>query len=139
MQYSKRLTIKMDNKYEAKFCKWYSRPTMASAQLHTFPVTVSQSNINKTIQMTLQMYDTDFLLMSSVFLLEERQVVTPTSFRIMNFNEMHCAPEKIKLTKNKKQCPTWMQYGEKMQLNHINSNLSYKSLGIKTVNKITGW
>ena len=79
---------------------------MASAQLHTFPVTVSQSNINTTIQITLQLHDTDFLLMSSVFLFEGRQVVTPTSFRTVNFNAMHCTPEKIKLTKNKKQCPT---------------------------------
>lgn len=139
MQYSKRLAIKMDNKYVAKFCKWYSRATMASAQLHTFPVAVSQSNINTIIQMTLQMYDTDFLLFSSVFLLEGRWAVTPTSFRTVNFNAVHSAPEKMKLKENMEQCPTWMQYGENMLVYHMNSNLSYKNLRLKTVNKITDW
>jgi len=62
----------MDNKYVAKFCKLYSTDTMTTAQLHTFPVTVSQTNINIITQMTLQMYDTDILLFSSVFLLEGR-------------------------------------------------------------------
>jgi hypothetical protein len=59
------------------------------------------------------MYDTDFLLFSSVFLLEGRWVVTPTSFRTVNFNTMHSVPEKIKLNENMEQCPTWMQYGGK--------------------------
>jgi len=63
--------------------------------------------------MTLQMYDTDILLFSSVFLLEGRWVVTPTSVRTVNFNAMHSAPQKIKLPENTEQCPTWMQYGEK--------------------------
>ena len=70
--------------------------------------------------MTLQMYDTDFLLLSSGYLLQGRWVVTPTSFRTVNLNAMHCATEKIKLKENMEQCPTWMQYGEK------NSALSHE-------------